>query len=319
MGQVYAPLWCKSNFSFLEGASDPAELIEQAGHIGLRSIAITDRDGLYGVVQAHTAAREKGLHLIVGAEMTVADPGVVLPDCIRAGSQPTAKPGAQFERPDVSTIVLLVEDHDGYRNLCRLMTRGRRRSPKGESTVTWQEVAEHAEGLVGLWGGDRSLLVRSNDAHVEAAGPSAGRAEQARQSRQPRFAGAPPLDIVAPMLKDAFGERLYAIVSRHRRADEVRQEWRLRERASTWDLPLVAATEVLYHSPGRRDVQDVLSCIRHGVRLSEAGRRIRANAEHSLLTPDAFVRVFSDEPAAIARACEIAERCTFSMADLRYR
>ena len=292
MGQVYAPLWCKSNFSFLEGASDPAELIEQAGHVGLRSIAITDRDGLYGVVQAHTAAREKGLHLIVGAEMTVADPGVMLPDLIRAGSRPTAKPGAQFERPDLSTIVLLAENRDGYRNLCRLTTRGRRRSPKGESTVTWQEVAEHAEGLVGLWGGDRSLLVRPSDADMGVAGP---------------------------MLKDAFGERLYAIVSRHRRADEVRQEWRLRERASTWDLPLVAATEVLYHSPGQRDVQDVLSCIRHRVRLSEAGRRIRANAEHSLLSPDAFVRLFSDEPAAIARTCEIAERCTFSMADLRYR
>jgi len=322
LGQVYAPLWCKSNFSFLEGASDPAELIEQAAHVGLRSIAITDRDGLYGVVQAHTAARENGLHLIIGAEMTVVDPGAVLPDRIRAGSQPTAKPGAQFARPDVSTIVLLVENHAGYRNLCRLMTRGRRRSPKGESTVAWREVAEHAEGLVGLWGGDRSLLVRPDDAHVGVAGPSARRVEQARRSpmpRQPRFSGVPPLDIVAPMLKDAFGERLYAIVSRHRRADEVRQEWRLRERASTWELPLVAATEVLYHSPGRREVQDVLSCIRHGVKLSDAGRRIRANAEHSLLTPDAFVRVFSDEPAAIARTCEIAERCTFSMADLRYR
>ncbi|MGD8816219.1 MAG: PHP domain-containing protein, partial [Acidobacteriota bacterium] len=64
---MYAPLWCKSNFSFLEGASDPGELIEQAGHVGLRSIAVTDRDGLYGIVQAHVAAREKGLHLIVGA------------------------------------------------------------------------------------------------------------------------------------------------------------------------------------------------------------------------------------------------------------
>ena len=49
---AYVPLWCKSNFSFLEGASDPAELIEEARHLGLRSIAITDRDGVYGIVQA---------------------------------------------------------------------------------------------------------------------------------------------------------------------------------------------------------------------------------------------------------------------------
>ena len=290
---MYAPLWCKSNFSFLEGASDPAELIEHAGHLGLRSIAVTDRDGLYGVVQAHTAAREKGLHLIVGAEMTVADPGVVLCGPIRAGSRPTAKPGAQFERGDVSTVVLLVEDRDGYRNLCRLITRGRRRSPKGESIVTWQEVAEHAGGLIALWGGDRSLLTRPD--------------------------GGAPLETVVPLLQGAFGERLFAVISRHRRADEVRKEWRLRAHASEWNLRLVAATEVLYHSPSRRDVQDVLSCIRHGVKLSAAGHRIRANAEHALLSPDAFARVYSDEAAAIARTCEIAERCTFSMGDLRYR
>jgi DNA-directed DNA polymerase III PolC len=319
LGQVYAPLWCKSNFSFLEGASDPGELIEQAGHVGLRSIAVTDRDGLYGIVQAHVAAREKGLHLIVGAEVTVADPGrssMELPDRIRAGSQPTVKPGVQFERPDVSTLVLLVQDRDGYRNLCRLLTRGRRRSPKGESTVTWQEVAEHAGGLIALWGGDRSLLVRGE---AGAAGSVPPGDEAASRAGARRLAPTAVLETVAPLLRDAFGDRLYAMISRHRRADEVRREWRLREQARRWKLPLVAATEVLYHSPARRDVQDVLSCIRHGVKLSDAGRRIRANAEHALLTPDAFARAYSDEPAAIARTCEIAERCTFSMSDLRYR
>ncbi len=292
MGQVvYAPLWCKSNFSFLEGASDPAELIEQAGHLGLRSIAVTDRDGLYGVVQAHLAAREKGLHLIVGAEMTVVHPGVSLVGQIRAGSQPTAKPEMQFDRPDVSTLVLLVENRTGYKNLCRLITKGRRRSPKGESVVSWQEVCEHAEGLIALWGGGRSLLTQLET----------------------------PIDIVAPLLKEAFADRLFALVARHLSAAESRQERRLRERVSKWRLPTVAAVEVLYHSPARRDVQDVLSCIRHGVKLTDAGRRIRANAEHSLLSPDAFVRRFSDDAAAIARTFEIAERCTFSMSELRYR
>jgi len=320
LGQVYAPLWCKSNFSFLEGASDPRELIEQAGHVGLRSIAVTDRDGLYGIVQAHVAAREKGLHLIVGAEVTVADPGAPsteLPDRIRAGSRPTAKPGAQFERSDVSTLVLLAQDRDGYRNLCRLLTRGRRRSPKGESTVTWQEVGEHAGGLIALWGGDRSLLVRGNG--NAAAGSESTGDEAVSRTGARCLAPTAVLETVAPLLRDAFSDRLYALISRHRRADEVRREWRLREQARRWKLPLVAATEVLYHSPARRDVQDVLSCIRHGVKLSDAGRRIRANAEHALLTPDAFARAYSDEPAAIARTCEIAERCTFSMSDLRYR
>ncbi|HJO30727.1 MAG TPA: PHP domain-containing protein, partial [Acidobacteriota bacterium] len=315
MAQIYAPLWCKSNFSFLEGASDPAELIEQAAHLGLRSIAITDRDGLYGVVQAHTAARHKGLHLIIGAEMTVADPGVVLSGQIRAGSQPTAKSGAQFERADISTIVLLVENRSGYRNLCRLITRGRRRSPKGESITTWQEVAEHAEGLVALWGGDNSLLTRADSFKL---GLSTGRSRASFRTEQPCLVAETSLETVAPLLKDAFGNRLFAIISRHHRAEEVRKEWRLRENASEWDIPLVAATEVLYHSPSRRDVQDVLSCIRQGVKLSDAGHRIRANAEHSLLSPDAFTRVYRDEVVAITRTCEISDRCTFSMGDLRY-
>ncbi len=315
MAQVYAPLWCKSNFSFLEGASDPAELIEQAAHLGLRSIAVTDRDGLYGVVQAHTAARHKGLDLIIGAEMTVADPGVVLSGQIRAGSQPTAKPGAQFERADISTIVLLVENRSGYRNLCRLITRGRRRSPKGESITTWQEVAEHAGGLVALWGGDNSLLTRADPFKLSL---SPGRFRTSFRTGQPRLVDETLLETVTPLLKDAFGDRLFAIISRHHRADEVRKEWRLRENASKWDIPLVAATEVLYHSPSRRDVQDVLSCIRQGVKLSDAGRRIRANAEHSLLSPDAFTHVYRDEVVAIARTCEISDRCTFSMSDLRY-
>ena len=316
MAQVYAPLWCKSNFSFLEGASDPAELIEQAGHLGLRSIAVTDRDGLYGVVQAHTAARDRGLHLIVGAEMTVADPGVVLSGQIRAGSQPTAKPGAQFERADISTVVLLVENRDGYRNLCRLITRGRRRSPKGGSITTWQEVAEHARGLIVLWGGSTSLLTRPDT--FKASLP-VGRTCASSRARQPSPIAETLLETVAPLLKDAFSDRLFATISRHRRADEVRKEWRLRKNAAKWNVPLVAATEVLYHSPSRRDVQDVLSCIRQGVKLSDAGRRIRANAEHSLLPPDAFARVYKDEVVAIARTCEIAERCTFLMSDLRYR
>ena len=71
---LYVPLWCKSNFSFLEGASHPEELVEQAHTHGLRSLALTDRDGIYGVVRAHVKAQELGVHLIVGAEVTVRDP-----------------------------------------------------------------------------------------------------------------------------------------------------------------------------------------------------------------------------------------------------
>src|SRR6266513_4071214 len=74
----YAPLWCKSNFSFLEGASHAEELVEEAHRVGIRSIAITDRDGVYGMVRAHTKAKELGVQLICGAQVTIAAPAARL-------------------------------------------------------------------------------------------------------------------------------------------------------------------------------------------------------------------------------------------------
>src|SRR5262245_33023643 len=76
---MYAPLWCKSNFSFLEGASHPDELVEEAHRMGLRSLAVTDRDGVHGIVRAHVKARELGVQLLCGAQVTVAAPGAALP------------------------------------------------------------------------------------------------------------------------------------------------------------------------------------------------------------------------------------------------
>src|SRR4051812_18819498 len=74
----YAPLWCKSNFSFLEGASHAEELVEEAHRVGIGSIAITDRDGVYGMVRAHVKARELGVHLVCGAQVSIAPPDTQL-------------------------------------------------------------------------------------------------------------------------------------------------------------------------------------------------------------------------------------------------
>ena len=259
----YVPLWCKSNFSFLEGASHPEELVETCATLGLEGLALTDRDGVYGVVEAHAKARELGSRLIIGSEVTV---------------------------EDGSTLALLAADRAGYANLCRLLTLGRRRSAKGESSVRWDEICDHAAGAIALWGGERSLLVSPAD---------------------PVF--------VAQDLRDAFGDRLYALAARHRRAEETEQEIRLRRRAKRYELPVVAGMEVLYHKPARRELQDVLTCIRHGVTLSGAGRLTRPNAEHALKSPHAFAALFHDDPAAVERTREVASRCDFSLAGLRYR
>src|SRR5919109_3024152 len=174
----YVPLWCKSNFSFLEGASHPDELMDEANRLGLPALALTDRDGVYGVVRAHVKARETSVRLIIGSQVTV---------------------------DDHSMIILLAQNRSGYANLCKLLTAGRLRSEKGESAVSWNEVCQHGAGLIALWGGDQSLIVRETEP-----------------------------DDVASNLRDAFGDRLYGMIARHRREEEVLQEGRLRKRVGRY-------------------------------------------------------------------------------------
>jgi error-prone DNA polymerase len=126
-------------------------------------------------------------------------------------------------------------------------------------------------------------------------------------------------DQMAGDLRDAFGDRLYGMIARHRREQEVVLETRLRERARRFGFPLVAANEVLYHNPSRRRLQDVLTAIRHGIPVTSCGQKLKPNAEYGLKPPYAFARLFADDPDAIERTLEIAERCGFSLNEIRYR
>ncbi len=258
----YAPLWCKSNYSFLEGASHPGELVRRCHQYGLPALALTDRDGVYGAVRAHVEARQLGLHLIIGSQITI---------------------------DDGSSIVILAQNREGYANLCRLITKGRLRCAKGESRVSWVEVCQHARGTIGLLGAESPLNWEER-----------------------------PEDPIGE-LRECFEDRLYGLVSRHRIAEEVVHEARLRSRAARYQLPLVAATEVLYHCKSRRMLQDVLTCIRHTVTLSEAGTRLKVNAEHDIKTTEEFSALFQDDPLLPARTVEISERCTFSLDEIQYR
>lgn len=118
---MYAELHCKTNFSFLEGASHPDELVRRAAELGYRALAITDRNSLAGVVRAHGAAKDEGLKLIVGAEIT--------PD-------------------DAPPAVLWAVDRPSYGRLSRLITLGRRRASKGECQLRFEDIAEHSAGLL---------------------------------------------------------------------------------------------------------------------------------------------------------------------------
>lgn len=255
----YVPLWVNSNFSFLRGASHPDELVDQAHALALPALAFTDRDGVYGVVQAHARARQLGIRLLLGAELTLGELG-------------------HPEPPD-RRLLLLAADRQGYGNLCRLISIGRLRCEKGISLLTLDEVCGSGRGLLALC----------------------------------------PHPELLPGLLESFGDRLYAIYTRHLLAEERPAEEALRQRARRLGVPTVAGNRVLYHRPERQDLHDVLCCIRRGTTLSAAGKHIRPNAEHALKPLAAMRRLFADDPASLARTLEVAARCDFSLCSLRYR
>jgi error-prone DNA polymerase len=117
----YAELHCWSNFTFLQGASHPEELIERAAELGLRAIALTDRDGLYGAVRFASAARRAGIEAITGSELT-------------------------FE--DGSRAVVLVEDEQGYANCCELISTAQLRGSKGDARLRMEDLEGRSSGLI---------------------------------------------------------------------------------------------------------------------------------------------------------------------------
>ncbi len=311
----YAPLWCKSNYSFLEGASHPEELVEACRRLDLPSLVLTDRNGVYGIVRAHVRARELDVHLVVGSQVSLRD-----------GSE----------------ILLLVQNRDGYAQLCRLLTAGHLRGAKGNCRVSWEEVCRHSPGLIALWiggsgsSGSGTVTVGSapGAGDLKSRGVPESTAPGAADASPPPLEGASPesgLSESAPPLADpslapileplraAFKDRLYVVLARHRRAEEILKEFRLRELADRFGLPTVAAVEVLYHAPERRPLQDVLTCIREGVTLPAAGRLLRPNDQYALKGSEDMARLFGDDPASLERTLEIADRCTFSLGELRYR
>jgi DNA polymerase III alpha subunit len=183
----YVPLWCKSNFSFLEGASHPEELVAECAKLGISALAVTDRDGVYGSVHAHTEAKHRGIKLIIGSQITV-DTG---------------------ER-----VVLLVQNREGYRNLCRLISLGRLRSEKGSSSVSVAEVCAHARGLIALLVGVGEKRRGGNGGDGQPADASSAPAGPPRlvvsSSAGTVEAGLPHLDadIVIEALAAGFPDRL---------------------------------------------------------------------------------------------------------------
>ncbi|MFZ1934165.1 MAG: DNA polymerase III subunit alpha, partial [Thermoguttaceae bacterium] len=272
---MYAELHCKTNFSFLEGASHPDEIVCRAAELGYHALAITDRNSLAGVVRAHGAAKDHGLKLIVGAEIT--------PD-------------------DAPSVVLWATDRASYGRLSRLITLGRRRAPKGECRLRFEDVAEHCGGLLAGIRGE-------------------GRGERREGRERDRDNAAVPLPSPLsslPSYRDLFGNRCSLLAELHYGPDDRGRLQRLLEISRQTGIPLAAAGDVHYHVPEWAALHDVLTAVRHNCTVAEVTARLFANAERHLKSPEEMAILFADAPHALRRTIEIAEQCTFSLDQLRY-
>ncbi|NBA96586.1 error-prone DNA polymerase [Pseudomonas sp. R5(2019)] len=255
MSQGYAELHCLSNFSFQRGASSARELFERARQQGYEALAITDECTLAGIVRAWQAAREVGLPLIVGSEMRL---------------------------DDGPKIVLLAESLAGYQALCRLITLGRRRAPKGEYSLRREDFSGPLEGLLALWVPD------------DDDSPSAGQ-----------------------WLREVFDQRLWLAVQLHCGPDDRQRLARLLGLATALAIPAVACGDVHMHARGRRALQDSMTAIRHHTTVAEAGHRLFANGERHLRPLPQLTQLYP--PELLEASLQIARRCQFDLGQLRYQ
>ncbi len=300
----YAELHAKTNFSFLEGASHPDELVRRAAELEYVALAVTDRNSLAGVVRAHGAAKDLGLKLLIGAEITP---------------------------HDAPPVVLLATDRAAYGRLARLITRGRRRAEKGACRLSFDDVAEHAEGLIAACGFAGELQIENCKLKIADSSVFAERPLHQHDSAKPQAANSTshyplptihyPLSTSTSHLhqyRDAFGDRCYLLAELHHGPDDRRRLQRLIHLARRVRLPLAAAGGVHYHVPQRRALCDVLTAIRHGTTVSAAGEHLFPNAQRYLKSAEVMNTLFAEAPEAVRRTVEIAGRCTFSLDELRY-
>ena len=197
---------------------------------------------------------------------------------------------------DRSVLPLLVQNADGYQRLCRLLTRSKLRSAKGESFVRWDELDEIADGVICLTGDEEGpltgALLRRDFAQAEGT---------------------------MRRLVSIFGVKsVFVEVQRHARRSERWLNARLIELAGTAGTELLATNGVLYAEPAARRIVDVFTCTRLHTHLDGAGTALAVNGERHLKSPCQMEALFADLPEAVANSARIAERIEFAFPAVGY-
>jgi error-prone DNA polymerase len=274
---MYVELHARSAFSFLEGASAPEDLMARGAQIDMPAIALLDRNSVSGIVRFHQQAKKSGMRAIIGAEIA-------------------AQEGFRY--------ALLAESRTGYQNLCRLITKIKLRTGHGEqenAVATTNDLAEHAEGLVCLTGGDEGPL-----------------AHALRTSDNPRPHDAAFAHV--ERLAHIFGPRnVFVELQRHLDREEEYRNQAAIHIAGKLKLPLLATNGVSHALEEDRDVLDALTTVRHKTTIFEAGRLLARNSERYLKNFAQMAKLFADLPEAIANTSELAARLGFTLCDLGYK
>jgi error-prone DNA polymerase len=297
----YAELHCRSNYSFLSGASHPEELVARAHALGYAALALTDECSLGGVVRAHAEARRLGLHLIVGAEMALqrapAAAGPAGADGVGGKEMPQGDAALAGPR-----LVLLAMSRRGYGNLSQWITVARRRAPKGRYQALMSDLEGRVPHLPTLAGLPDCLALLHTPAVLATAQPFETLFAQALWLKTWFGAGAGGRAALAlPLLHHAHDALLADLVQRV---------------AALTGLPVVAVGSVLMHARSRKPLQDALTATRLKCSVAEAGFALQPNAEAHLRARSRLATLY--RPEWLAATLQFAGRCAFSLDELRY-
>ncbi|MGH3614880.1 MAG: error-prone DNA polymerase [Pseudonocardia sp.] len=274
----FAELHCHSNFSFLDGASHPEELVEQAARLGLDALALTDHDGMYGVVRFAEAARELGVATVFGSELSL---GLTAPQNGVAD-------------PEGSHLLLLARDPDGYRALCRTISTAQLRGEeKGRPVYHLDEVVDDTAGHVLVLTGCRKGAVRQ-------ALHTGGRAAAAAALRA---------------LVERFGADHVAVeLTHHALPTDTERNDVLAGLAREAGVPTIASTAAHYATADRFPLATALAAVRARRSLEEAdGWLPPAGTAHLRSGGEMATRFDHRYPGAVARAASFGAECTFAI------
>ncbi|MHA6324797.1 error-prone DNA polymerase [Roseivivax sp. CAU 1753] len=284
-----------SNFTFLRGASHPEEYMERAALAGLDAIAVADENSVAGIVRAYQRAREIARVVAERADAEAVDGPIGPPapeGCAPAPSLairnvPRLIPAARLVLAEGLEITALAATRTGWARLCRLISKGRLRAPKGQCDIRLEDLLDDAEGLeLVLFG--------------------------------PEVADEPNWTPLARRLVARFPDRTHlGLAPRYDGGDAARLN-RLARLAAALGIETVASARPLMHHGRRRKLADVLSAVRLGCRVDALGRAALANGEQRLRSAPEMRRLLGRHADALDRAGRLAARCTFDLGSLRY-